>query len=238
MGPHTVMLENWARPYLTNYEQKPHLFYAVLGEFELNDTFHEVASTLADGLSVRLVEAAYFRAGKLWEMASEEVRAEAKKATQAIVLEGEVEESDDLEYLRTAMDFLTYCCDEGGLVVYDPYTLHWYSRTEWLELSEKGQILNPFDHAIILTSDDWYHTRGMLKFGRPDLSVREVTAEEAPAIKKILDRFINFQALGGVVEEGRAVNLEGLSRVYRPGPVQGDRDDPDFNNFHVELIAE
>lgn len=238
MGPHTLMLENWARPYLTEYDQKPHLFYAVLGEFELSDTFREVISTLAEGLSVRLVESGYFQQGKLWEMASKDIRAKAKETSQAIVIEGEVEHSDDLEYLRVTMDFLSYCCEEGGEVVYDPYTLRWYSSSEWLELSDKGQILNPFDHVVVLISDDWYHTRGMLKFGRPDLSVRSVAPKEASIVKKILDRFINFQALGGVVEEGRAVKMEGLERLFRPGPVKGNPEDPDFNNFHVELIAE
>ena len=232
------MLENWARPYLAESNQKPHLFYAVLGEFELTDTFHEVASTLADGLSVRLVEASYFRDGKLWEMAPESVRSQAAKASQAVVVEGEVQHSDDLEYLRNVMDFLSYCCEEGGTVVHDPYTLSWFTSDDWLARSVDGQILNPFDHVVLLVSDDWYHTRGLLKFGRPDLSVRGVSSEEAPAVKSIIDRFINFQALGGVIEEGREVKMEGLNHVYRPGPVTGDRDDPDFNNCHVELQKE
>ena len=36
----------------------------------------------------------------------------------------------------------------------------------------------------------WYHSRGMLKFGRPDLSVHQVAAELESAAVDLSDRFI------------------------------------------------
>lgn len=238
-------MENWSRPYYQSYLQRPHLFYAALGDFQIGDELDQMAAVLPTGLDCRVVEASHFREGHLWEMLKRdqpELAREATLASQAFVVQGEVEEQQNLDYLKTTIDFLTYLTDCGGTTVYDPYVLSWFSSAEWQKWAEEGQIFNPFDHVVLLSSQEedgaWLHTRGMLKYGRPDLSVRGVQDEEISAIKKMIDRFISFEALGGVVEEGREVKLEGLIRRYRVGLVEGDRDDPDFNNFHVEIVAE
>ena len=73
----------------------------------------------------------------------------------------------------------------------------------------------------------------MLKFGRPDLSVHGVTADLRDAVIDLINRFIAFQAFGGIIEEGREIKMPSLP----PGICthQGDMDDPDFNNVHVEI---
>lgn len=235
-------MENWSRPNWQEYAQSPHLFYAVLGEFEMNDELREMRAILPRDLDCRLVEAEQFRTGVIWDMLERENPALAQSTQNvpnAVVVQGEVEVQSTLDYLKNTLDFLTYLTDQGGTTVYDPFTLSWYSHDEWQSRADEGQIFNPFDHVVLLSSPEdellWLHTRGLLKFGRPDLSVRNVPPADMPIIKKMLDRFISFQALGGVIEEGREVILEGLVKDLRPGPVSGNLNDPDFNNFHIEI---
>lgn len=237
-------MENWSRPYFQNSPQEPHLFYAVLGDFQLGDELHQMASVLPSGLDCRVIDGSYFRDGVVWDRLQQEqpeLATVASLASQAVVVQGEVEQQHNLDYLKTTIDFLTYLTDCGGTTVYDPYALNWFGSKQWQEWATDGQIFNPFDHVVLLSSSEedgtWLHTRGMIKYGRPDLSVRSIQEDEISSVKKLIDRFISFLALGGVVEEGREVSLPGLTRQYRMGRVEGDRDDPDFNNVHVEIVA-
>lgn len=238
-----MLNENWARPYFQEYHQEPHLFYAVLGDFSVTEELQEFAKTLPAKITCRLIEASYFRDGIIWDqlLQSDPQLADRAAATeQAVVVQGTVDRQTNLDYLRASIDFLNYLTDVGGEVVYDTYALAWFGKEAWNQRHTDGQLFNPFDHMILLNSpeDDgthWLHTRGMLKFGRPDISVRQVAESSIPSVKKMIDRFITFTALGGVVEEGREVVMEGLEPGYRPGPVVGDKEDPDFNNWHIEI---
>ena len=83
----------------------------------------------------------------------------------------------------------------------------------------------------------WFHSRGMRKFGRPDLSVHNVPVEHQEAVIDVCNRFIQWQALGGIIEEGQEIRMKSLpSRMTCHH--RGDLDDPDFNNVHVEITWE
>ncbi len=79
-----------------------------------------------------------------------------------------------------------------------------------------------------------YHTRGMLKFGRPDISVHDVAADLGPAVTDLCDRFIEAQALGAVIAEGQEVRIASLPAGWRCSH-RGSLDDADFNNHHVDV---
>jgi hypothetical protein len=62
-----------------------------------------------------------------------------------------------------------------------------------------------FDHVVILVSmgsdgTEWIHTRGMRKFGRPDISVHKVEPQHKDAIIDLCNRFIELLAFGGIVQ--------------------------------------
>ena len=80
----------------------------------------------------------------------------------------------------------------------------------------------------------WVHSRGMLKFGRPDLSIHQVRPDDFDSIVEMFNRFIAFQALGHLIPDGQEVRMAGLPQgmACRHG---GDHDDADFNNVHVEI---
>jgi hypothetical protein len=74
----------------------------------------------------------------------------------------------------------------------------------------------------------------MRKFGRPDISVHGVVHKHADGVTLLIERFVEFQAFGGVIPEGETIRMQSLP----PGGKcrhRGDLEDPDFNNVHVEI---
>lgn len=99
----------------------------------------------------------------------------------------------------------------------------------------------PRHHVVILTSDEpeddsltWFHTRAMRKFGRPDLSVHRVPPQRREAVIDLFERFIEFQAFEGVIEEGQEIRMKTLPKDMTCR-YAGDVDDLDFNNVHVQI---
>jgi hypothetical protein len=78
------------------------------------------------------------------------------------------------------------------------------------------------------------HTRGLRKFARPDVSIRNLPPAAAGLAGELAERFVDFQCAGGLVVDGHAIAFEGapdgmLARVA------GELDDPEFNNRHLAL---
>ena len=108
----------------------------------------------------------------------------------------------------------------------------------WKETFFEPDHPQPHRHVMIYYSEDrtgvWLHTRGMT-FGRPDLSVRGVRPEDVDHAAAMCNELIDFQADGGLLSDGQVVRhppLGGFVARYA-----GDRDDPEFNNVHVELTS-
>jgi hypothetical protein len=74
----------------------------------------------------------------------------------------------------------------------------------------------------------------MLKFGRPDLSIRQVSQDWRDGAIDLCNRFIEFQALGGVIDEAQEIRMRSVPTGLH-GFHSGHLDDPDFNNTHVEI---
>ena len=160
------------------------------------------------------------------------------QATECGVLRGEIPDSPDLNYLRDVIGLTTYLLDHGGMAVADPQQFELYDAERWhREIFDSGKP-NVAKHVKILFSDEpdgrWYHTRGMRKFGRPDLSVRGVPPEYNGAVVEMCNRFIELQALGGSIPEGQEVRMKALP-LGMHCHWSGDLDHPEFNNTHVEI---
>lgn len=185
-----------------------------------------------------------FREGYVWEEFQREsprLAAEVLVANACMVVRGEFGDPDSLNYLRDTVGLITWLLDGGGLAVYDLQILRWWSAEEW-----RGEIWKPGAevvnrHVALLVSPEekgteWFHTRGMRKFGRPDLSVPGVKPEWRGRAIDLCQRFIRMQALGGVIAEGQEIRMasvpEGLTCHHA-----GDEDDPDFNNSHISIHA-
>lgn len=161
-------------------------------------------------------------------------------ADECLVLRGVVPDPEDLGYFRDAVGLVMALLEAGGVGVFDPHMFKWWSKTEWRKRVFEPAGAVPRHHVVILVSDEedgrgrWFHTRGLLKFGRPDLSVHHVSPGLEAGVLDLLNRLIEMQAFGHVIEEGQAIRMRSLPEGWtcRHG---GNLDDPDFNNRHVEI---
>lgn len=183
-----------------------------------------------------------FRSGHVWDefqRRDSSFAAQIAKQEACMVLRAEFAAQDDLSHLRDVVGIATWMLDQGGVCVYDPLLLRWWSVDEWWRKIFEPVKPVPRNHCAILVSpledgSEWVHTRGLRKFGRPDLSIRGVQPEWKNAAVEVCNRLIEFQVHGGPIEEGRAIAgpgfPEGFGCYHR-----GDLEDPDFNNVHVAI---
>jgi hypothetical protein len=247
-------LADWPRKFYQGPGGKPFLFYAVFGalsqmpalsrqEYRSNGVFPGLQLSHYDrGKRPDVLDG--FRQGYLWDELKRHRPglAEAVQAAgECLILRGELEDQSDLNYLRDTVGLLTFLLDQGGIVVYDPWMFHWWEPGEWKDRIFQPGGAVPRRHVVILTSDEpedasltWFHTRGIRKFGRPDLSVHRVPPQYREAVTDLCNRFIELQAFGGVIEEGQEIRMKTLPRGMTCHHA-GDLDDPDFNNVHVEI---
>lgn len=170
------------------------------------------------------------------------IYAAVAKAPQALIIRGNLDDPDSLDYLRDTVGLIMALLDTGGAVaVFDPFRLDWWTADEWRSRLFEPSKPVPHEHVVLLLSEDdkhpgnhWVHTRGMLKFGRPDLSVRNQAKDQLPLMLDLCNRFIELQALGTVVPEEQPVRMQGLNGDWRCFH-GGDPNDPDFNNVHIEI---
>jgi hypothetical protein len=174
------------------------------------------------------------------ELSKQQALATAVRAqNDCVLLRGEIKDPPLLNYLRDTVGLITWLLDQGCVGVLDTQIFRWWSPAEWRKtFFDHGQAY-PRHHAVILVSpeDDgteWFHTRGMRKFGRPDISVRFVPAQYRAAVTDLCNRFIEMQAFGATIREGQEINMATLP----PGMKAhhwGSPDDLAFNNVHVEI---
>jgi hypothetical protein len=161
-------------------------------------------------------------------------------APQVLVVRGKLKDNADTGYLRDTFGVLAGLLDIGGVAILDPQTLSLLDADGWRRhylIRDGAPIRN---HLLILRDNDakpdhsWIHTRGMRKFGRPDISIRQVPDRAIDRAGLLCERLVELEALGAHFVEGQALDIEGI-----PGGVAvhlgGGLNDPDFNNTYVEF---
>ena len=157
------------------------------------------------------------------------------------MLRGSVADKGDLDDIRDLVGTIVALIDHGGVAVVDPQTLSMFAASEWKRRHVGADAFVARDHVLILCNDDeqhtdrlHVHTRGMRKFARPDISIRNVPASHAEIAGQLADHFVVYQADGGVVDDGYAIAMEGAPAdmaVRRAGAL----DDDEFNNVHLAM---
>jgi hypothetical protein len=165
----------------------------------------------------------------------------AKSARDCVMLRGAIADPSDLDDLRDLVGTIAALCDSGAIAVVDPQTLSMLAAPQWRARFFDDDAVEPRDHVLILCDEDevaagrlHVHTRGMRKFARPDIGIRNVPPEAAGIAGELAERFVRFQALGGLVADGRSLDIEGAPSgmtVRHAGAI----DDPAFNNRHLAL---
>jgi hypothetical protein len=244
-------LVGWERPYFQDTDQNPLVFLVAFGadlQAQPMSRSEFQCSGVPGGVTLQTYTTSghpgyleSLRSGYLWEefQARDPALAEAVAGCQGCaVMAGDVEAAGTLNYLRDVIGLGEWLFACGAKTIFDPQAFTWWTRETWhSELFVAGQA-QPHKHVQILMSDTadqfWLHTRGMRLFGRPDLSVRNVPASSVETATMLINRLIAFQALGGVIEDGLEFTMAGLPDGM-PCRLQGDLEDPDFNNLHAEM---
>ena len=242
----------WERTYFLPSEDQVLSFFVIFGEFEggvnisaSKYNFTEIPknteiSKYHDGASPEYRDG--FRSGYIWEEVCREDSEFAgviNQASNCMVVHTESSDQETLDYLRNIVGLVTYFLDNGGVCVYEPQRFKWWAPDEWKENVFLPKKPKPYQHTTVLVSEQengnlWYHTRGLRLFARPDISVHNVTEATAEKVLEMINRFIEFQALGGNIENGKSIKMKGLPSTMWCEH-RGSEDDPDFNNKHVEI---
>jgi len=179
--------------------------------------------------------------GALFDSENAALFTRAGAARDCLMVRGEVADPSDLDGLRDLVGTITALVDLGGVAVIDPQMLSMFDPAEWHARFFASDEFVARNHVVILSSEDdgafnrqWIHTRGMRKFARPDIGIWNVPPEYAGHAGQLADRFADFQALGGIVEEGREIVVDGLPASMRVEHA-GSLDDPEFNNVHLAI---
>lgn len=245
---------HWPRPQWRDSAEQAFLLWFVFGDFEPDfqiDAERYRTRGTPDGIAVvRYANPelakwnGYPLAGALGGLLYEEnapLFERAKRARECVMLRGNVADPPDLDTLRDLLGTITALTDLGGVAVVDPQTLSMFDAAAWRERFFRRDAFDARDHVLILCDEDarnagrlHVHTRGLRKFARPDVSLRNVPAEAASAAGELARQFVDFQVRGGLVEDGHTVEIEGAAQGLRV-QVQGELVDPEFNNRHLAL---
>jgi len=242
---------DWLRPRYCSGGGDPFLFYVVYGpvptDFTISKSEYRFAG-IPDGIELMAYGPnshpevpSSFREGYLWEDLRQDnvqLSETVESQNECLIIRGSVADPADLNYFRNVVGLIQWLIDSGGVAVYDPQSFKWWNVGDWHDNAFDSSSGSPREHVTILTSEledgEWFHTRGLRKFGRPDLSIHRVPPESRDSVVDLLNRFIEFQAFGGIIGEGEAIRIgslaDGMTCNHR-----GDLDDPDFNNLHVEI---
>jgi len=230
------------------------ILFVVFGNFEgglqLSRSRHRSAGP-PDGVKVSQYSRAKdpkvfleFEGGTFGTLLGEQAALEGavKSAPQCMLVRGTVRDPKDLKYLRDTIGVVTAALDLGGVAVLDSQKLTWWTPGDWREKIFDPDKPSPRQHVLILVSDEkdgpkgsqWIHTRGLRKFGRPDLSIHRVMSDHKEAIIDLCNRFIEMQAFGALIPEGQPIKMSPLPQGMSCHHA-GSLEDIDFNNVHLEI---
>ena len=245
----------WRRPHFTATTQRAYLLYWVFGEFgpevgvdarryRTHGLPHGVAGQVFAHDSVR-DRPSHPLSGDLARV----LRAKAPDAfdaaltaPHAMLIQGEIDDPPDLLYLRDLVGFIACALDSGGVAALDLQALALRDRADFMrDVFEPDQPRARSEVVMLRSNDDMHsgrahlHTRGLRKFARPDLSIRNVPLDSLFNAQLVLERSADYLLAGGVLEDGRELRMS----VAPPGLLphtSGELDDPDYNTRHTKMI--
>ena len=241
------------RPFYEDLNYRPFIFYVVFGvngeELSVSRERYHV-DNFPDGLDLisynrsehneYMTELIGGTLGKILNEDNHALYETIQNTEQWVVIQGEVIQDADLNYMRNVIGFLQALIETGAVGVLDVQTFKLFTPEEWTNNIFTKEF-NPYDHATILVStlEDgavWLHTRGMRKFGRPDISIEGVGEDEIEHAAQVINQMIYYGALGVFFSRPTKLHTHsGLTYVVNASYVD-DLDNPDFNNSHYHIL--
>lgn len=247
-----ITLPAWQRPHWQPSDESVVLQFYVFGKFEGGRAPSERYGSdgLPDGIALTSYRHADLRAwegyplkGELGRLLREEAPEAYKRAIdapQVLLVRGQIPDPADTGYLRDTLGVLAALLDVGGVAILDPQILTLFDAERWRRhyLVRDGAPLR--NHLLILRDGEEragyarVHTRGMRKFGRPDVVIEQVPDALVDRAGLLCEQFIQMQALGAHFADGQTIELDGAhgKLIAQRG---GGPDDPQFGNSWVRF---
>lgn len=247
---HSMPIPAWQRPHWQASDEKILLQFYVFGKFEaVRVPAQDYGSPgLPPGMTATNHHHADLRAwegyplkgamGRMYKADAPQAYQQAFDAPEVIVVRGTLEDSPATGYLRDTLGVLAGMLDIGGVAILDPQILSLLDAAAWRRhyLVRDGAPIR--HHVLILCEGEsesghsWIHTRGMRKFGRPDISIHHVPDAAVDRAGALCEQMVELQALGAHFAEGQRLEIEGMpaGAVVHFG---GGLEDPQFNNTYV-----
>ena len=178
--------------------------------------------------------------GRMFKADAPEAWQLAFDAPEVMVVRGTLKDSQATGYLRDTLGVLAGLLDIGGSAILDPQILSLLDADAWRRkylIRDGAPIRN---HLLILRDRDstpdhsWIHTRGMRKFGRPDISIRQVPDRAVDRAGLLCEKLVELEALGAHFTDGQRLDIEGVPSGVTVH-LGGGLDDPQFNNTCIEF---
>ncbi|MEW6161011.1 MAG: hypothetical protein AB1813_26580 [Verrucomicrobiota bacterium] len=241
----------WARPHFQSGGGEAFLFFTIYGQFPSAIQVSAAAyrtTGLTDGIGLQKLARSkghdfpFTRGaiGGLLRPQRPDLFEQLRAAPECLILQGTVFDPPDLNYLRNAIGLVMYFLENGGVAALDPQQFKIYDAESWREEIFAPHTPQWLNHVSVFASAEnaetthWLHTRGLRKFGRPDLSMRGIAPNMQPAVLELFIELMGWQIEGGLISEGELFRRRTLPESFRAHH-GGSLDDPDFNNVHVEL---
>lgn len=247
------MEANLERPYYQDTGRRPYLFYAVIGangsELHVSRSKHHIEE-MPEGLGLsrlqrpghsgHMDELLGGTLGKILDERDHDLYEKAKAAQSWLVLYGEVQKDDTLDYLRNALGFVQAAVETGAAAVLDLQMLELYTSETWSKRFFSSEF-HPYSHVNAMISPEeggklWLHTRGMRKFGRPDMGMTGVPQGELERAKAAIDQMIFYGAQGAVFSRPAKLHLAAGETCTVHPQLTGDMEDWDYNNEHYQMF--
>lgn len=125
-------------------------------------------------------------------------------------------EPADLAYLQGSWAVARWLCDCGAEVVHDAHAIRWHSGADLLALGAARDFDIEHEVKLIFEADETSgfghvtHTRGLAKFGRPDIVLAGVQPRDARVCGVLLNALARRAALGAPLRAGQTVGPAGL----------------------------
>lgn len=239
------------RKYYNDIDYKPFLFYVVFGvsedNMQVSKTKHHVDEVPA-GIDVMCLNRTnnndyienFFRGaiGDIIKERNEELYNICREQDKCVVIQGAAIEDATFDYMRNIVGVMQAFVDNGAVGILDLLTFTLFSPKAYTEKFFEKDI-NAQDHVVILISKTgdkyWLHTRGMSKFGRPDISMENVAESNVPLCKNIINQMIYYGGEGAVFKEQIKINLSSEESYIVNTEFINDFDNDDFNNAYYKI---
>ncbi len=150
------------------------------------------------------------------------------KAPSVALVSGVVEDPETLDYLRDTVGVVTALLDAGGVAVFDSVALRWWSPVEWRETIFDPAGPEPIEQVTLLAAqeEDGFrlHSRGLAKFGRPDLGASGLTEDDLETFAGLFESLVVMLAGGATIPDGQRLRIGG-TKVERTATLVEDEED-------------